>query len=145
MLDYNALCVKDTGFFFLSVSIANELLSQGRCSEMDALLDLWINTVYNDTQVQGSDAGPVLYLRNGTGNSLLGYAELAQRWGVLDFGLDEEPFFVHITEAECFPQAYAAAIPVFQKLRQMPKAVIVDIGGFTAFLMKYIYTIYLYD
>lgn len=52
--------------------------------------------------------------------------------GILDFQLDEETFSVHITEAECFPQAYAAAMPVFQKLRQMPKAVIVDIGGFTA-------------
>ena len=82
VLDYNAPCAKDTGFFFLPVSIANELLSQGRCSEMDALLDLWINTVYNDEQVQGSDAGPVVYLRNGTGSPLLGYTELAQRWGV---------------------------------------------------------------
>ena len=82
VLDYNAPCAKDTGFFFLPVSIANELLSQGRCSEMDVLLDLWINTVYNDEQVQGSDAGPVVYLRNGTGSPLLGYTELAQRWGV---------------------------------------------------------------
>lgn len=82
VLDYNAPCAKDTGFFFLPVSIANELLSQGRCSEMDALLDLWINMVYNDEQVQGSDAGPVVYLRNGTGSPLLGYAELVQRWGV---------------------------------------------------------------
>lgn len=52
--------------------------------------------------------------------------------GILDFQLGEETFSVHITEAECFPQVYAAAMPVFQKLRQMPKAVIVDIGGFTA-------------
>lgn len=52
--------------------------------------------------------------------------------GILDFQLDEETFSVHITEAECFPQAYAAVMPVFQNLRQMPKAVIVDIGGFTA-------------
>lgn len=82
VLDYNAPCAKDTGFFFLPVSVAAELVSQGRCSEMDALLDLWINTVYNDAQVQGSDVGPVVYLRNGTGNPLLGYTELAQRWGV---------------------------------------------------------------
>ena len=82
VLDYNAPCSKDSGFFFLPVSVAAELVSRGRCSEMDVLLDLWINTVYNDTQVQGSDVGPVVYLRNGTGNPLLGYAELAQRWGV---------------------------------------------------------------
>lgn len=52
--------------------------------------------------------------------------------GQLDFRMDGTPYSILITEAECFPQAYAAAIPVFQKLRQMPKAVIVDIGGFTA-------------
>lgn len=49
---------------------------------MDALLDLWINTVYNDTQVQGSDVVPVVYLRNGTENPLLGYADLVKRCGV---------------------------------------------------------------
>ena len=66
MLDYSAPCAKDTGFFFLPVSFAAELVSQGCCSEMDALLDLWTNTVYNDEQVQGFDAGQVAYLRNGT-------------------------------------------------------------------------------
>lgn len=82
VLEYNAPCKKDTGFFFLPISVANELVSAGRCSEMDAMLDLWINTVYNDTQVQGSEVGPVVYMRNGTGSPLIGYAELAQRWGV---------------------------------------------------------------
>lgn len=82
VLDYNAPCQKDTGFFFLSVSLANELISAGQCSEMDALLDLWINTVYNDSQVDGSEAGPVVYLRNGTNCPLTGYAELAERWDI---------------------------------------------------------------
>ena len=82
VLDYNAPCQKDTGFFFLPVSIANELVSAGKCSEMDAMLDLWVNTIYNDTQVQGSELGPVVYMRNGTGSPLIGYAELAERWGV---------------------------------------------------------------
>ena len=82
VLDYNAPCQKDTGFFFLSVSLANELISAGRCSEMDALLDLWINTVYNDKHVDGSEAGPVVYFRNGTGCPLTVYTELAERWGV---------------------------------------------------------------
>ena len=82
VLEYNAPCQKDTGFFFLPISVANELVGAGRCSEMDAMLDLWINTVYNDTQVQGSEVGPVVYIRNGTGSPLIGYAELAQRWGV---------------------------------------------------------------
>ena len=40
---------------------------------MDALLDLWIHAVYNDSSVQGSDAGPVVYFRNQTGNPLFSY------------------------------------------------------------------------
>ena len=82
ILDYNAPCQKDTGFFFFPVSTATELVSAGHCSEMDAVLDLWLNTVYNDPQVLGSDVGPVVYLRNGTGCPLVSYAELASRWGV---------------------------------------------------------------
>ncbi len=82
VLDYNAPCQKDTGFFFLPISIANELVGNTRCSEMDALLDLWINTVYNDANVQGSETGPVVYMRNGSGSPLIGYAELSTRWGI---------------------------------------------------------------
>ena len=82
VLDYNAPCQKQTGFFFLPISVANELVSYGKCSEMDAVLDLWINTIYNDEQVQGSDVGPLVYIRNGTGNPLLSYEDLAQRWGI---------------------------------------------------------------
>ena len=82
VLDYNAPCQKESGFFFLPIATANELISYDRCSEMDALLDMWINTVYNDDQVQGSDAGPVVYIRNGTGCPLVSYSELGERWGV---------------------------------------------------------------
>lgn len=35
VLDYNAPCQMETGFFFLPISVANELVSAGRCSEMD--------------------------------------------------------------------------------------------------------------
>ena len=82
VLDYNAPCQKDSGFFFVPVSTATEIISMKKCSEMDCLLDMWINTIYNDEQVQGSEVGPVVYLRNGTGNPLLSYTELAERWGL---------------------------------------------------------------
>lgn len=82
VLEYNAPCQKDTGFFFLPVSTASEIIGTHRPSEMDILLDLWINTVYNDEQVRGSSVGPVVYMRNGTGSPLLSYAELSERWGI---------------------------------------------------------------
>ena len=82
VLDYNAPCQKETEFFFLPISVANELVSFGKCSEMDAVLDLWINTVYNDGNVQGSEVAPLVYIRNGSGSPLLSYEQLAQRWGI---------------------------------------------------------------
>lgn len=45
--------------------------------------------------------------------------------------MDGKPYSVFISKALCFLQAYAAAIPVFQKLRQYSKTTIIDIGGFT--------------
>lgn len=66
VLEYNAPCQKDTGFFFLPVSVATDLISSDRCSEMDIVLDLWISAIYNDNQVQGSDLGPVVYGSSGS-------------------------------------------------------------------------------
>lgn len=82
VLDYNCPCQKETGFFFLPVSTAVELVGAEKSSEIDILLDLWISAVYRDDQVQGSFDGPVAYLRNGTGCPLVSYSELAQRWGL---------------------------------------------------------------
>lgn len=82
VLDYNCPCQKDTGFFFMPITTATELISTGRCSEMDIVLDLWLSAIYNDAQVQGSELGPVVYLRNGTGSPLVNYSELATRWGI---------------------------------------------------------------
>ena len=82
ILEYNCPCQKETGFFFIPVATVMELVSFGRCSEMDMLLDLWISAIYNDDQVQGSKQGPVAYFRNGTGSPLVSYSELSARWNV---------------------------------------------------------------
>ena len=74
-LSYNYPCKKDIGFFFFPIADVHKLIGLGKCSEMDALLDLWIHAVYNDPSVQGSDAGPVVYFRNQTGNPLFSYQD----------------------------------------------------------------------
>ena len=66
--DYNYPCQKDVGFFFFPIAAVHELVSLGKCSEMDIILNLWMHTIYNDEQVQGSAVGPVVYFRNCTGN-----------------------------------------------------------------------------
>lgn len=81
-LEYNYPYLKDRGFFFFPIAAVHELISIGKCSEMDIVLDLWIHAIYNDEQVQGSGVGPVVYFRNRTGNPLTNYSDLAIRWGI---------------------------------------------------------------
>lgn len=70
------------GLFLFPIAAAHELISLGKASEMDIVLDLWLHTIYQDSQVQGSDKGPVVYFRNGTGNPLTNFSDLALRWGI---------------------------------------------------------------
>ena len=51
---------------------------------------------------------------------------------VISFVFQNKPYDIYINEAVCFPQAYAASVPLFGKLKDVAKAVVVDIGGFTA-------------
>lgn len=77
-----APCTKENGFFFFPYRMAAEFIGKGKCSEMDILLDLWLNTVYKDDRIAGSDVGPVVYYRNGTHSPLTGYDDLGKRWGI---------------------------------------------------------------
>ena len=81
ILEYNFPCKKNAGFFFFPIAKVHELISIGKCSEMDILLDLWIHAVYNDPSVSCSDSGPVVYYRNNTGNPLTSFHTLGERWG----------------------------------------------------------------
>lgn len=51
--------------------------------------------------------------------------------GPIQFVFQEIEFCILIDEVSCYPQSYAAAVTVFQSLQNSPRALIVDIGGFT--------------
>jgi hypothetical protein len=79
MGNYNYPCLKDVGFSFFPIASVHELISMGKCSEMDIVLYLWIHAIYNNSQVQGSEVGPVIYFRNYTGNPLTNFNDLSLR------------------------------------------------------------------
>ena len=60
VLDYNCPCQKDSGFFFLPVSKAAEIISTERCSEMDIILDLWISTIYRKARTDFCEVSPCI-------------------------------------------------------------------------------------
>lgn len=51
---------------------------------------------------------------------------------IIDFHLDGKPYSIYISKAICFPQAYAAIMPIYQRIRQYSKVAVLDIVGFTA-------------
>lgn len=52
--------------------------------------------------------------------------------GTVSFTYRKKPYSIVIENAACFPQSYAAAVTVLSSLSSEPKALILDIGGFTA-------------
>lgn len=58
---------------------------------------------------------------------------------IIKFELAGKQYSIYLEDTACFPQAYAAAATLFQKLVEKQKVLILDIGGFTAdyLMMKY--------
>lgn len=52
--------------------------------------------------------------------------------GAVNFTYRKKPYSIAIENAVCFPQSYAAAVTVLSALSSEPKALVLDIGGFTA-------------
>lgn len=61
-----------------------------------------------------------------------------QKKGVVEFRYRDKHYAISIDDVACYPQAYAAAATMLHTLMNEAKAVVVDIGGFTAdyLLMK---------
>ena len=52
--------------------------------------------------------------------------------GAITFQFRGKPYAVFIERIACFPQSFSAAVATVKNLTAIPKAVVVDIGGFTA-------------
>ena len=51
--------------------------------------------------------------------------------GIQQFSYKGIPYKVEVTDAAAFPQDYAAAMTVYQRIAEFNKVITVDIGGFT--------------
>lgn len=52
--------------------------------------------------------------------------------GILNYTYSEKSYAIHINDVGCYPQSYAAALTMFQTLKDIPSALVLDIGGMTA-------------
>jgi len=55
----------------------------------------------------------------------------ANRFEIIRFELNGKPYSIEFTSAHAYPQAYAAAITAYEKLKESNIVNIVDVGGFT--------------
>ena len=60
------------------------------------------------------------------------FTDYFKRDGIVEFVYRDKPYAIRITDVVCYPQAYAAAATMLHTLMDDPKAVVLDIGGFTA-------------
>lgn len=52
--------------------------------------------------------------------------------GIVNFRYRENPYTIYIEDVRCYPQAFAAAVTMMERLLDNPRVLVVDIGGFTA-------------
>ncbi len=52
--------------------------------------------------------------------------------GIVNFQYRDNPYTIYIKDVRCYPQAFAAAVTMMNKLLDKPRVLIVDIGGVTA-------------
>ncbi len=115
VLEYNAPCQKEDGFFFFPIIHALKLVRGCKCSEADVLIDIWLNTILNDLEVTGSLLGPIAYFRGIRESALVSNSELAARWGI-------------------------SRTTVFRVLKKLQEKEYIDVIHFTGALGSVIYT-----
>ena len=52
--------------------------------------------------------------------------------GPVSFAYRQKSYTILINDVACFPQSYAAAVTILPTLQNEPRALVLDIGGFTA-------------
>ena len=52
--------------------------------------------------------------------------------GIVNFQYRDNPYTIYIEDVRCYPQAFAAAVTMMDRLLDKPRVLIVDSGGFTA-------------
>ena len=106
---------QDEDYFILTLfALAREILDAGEYSALDTIpVDLLVGLPPAHYSAQYKEF------------------ETYFRRGIIEFEYKDMPFAVKINYVTAYPQAYAAAMTVYKQLRQMPKSIIIDIGGFT--------------
>ena len=51
--------------------------------------------------------------------------------GTINFSYRDRQYSISINDVACYPQSYAAAMTMYQDLVNIPKALVLDIGGYT--------------
>ena len=64
------------------------------------------------------------------------YRSYFHEYGQIDFRFNDQPVSLFISEVRVYPQAYAAIAPMISQLQGYSKALVVDIGGYTADILK---------
>lgn len=109
---------KDNRFFILTLfAIAYEIESAGKYAS-NGTLDIKLNVGLPPSHYSGLYEKYESYFKGPC--------------RPFSFVFRDKPYSIYISEVNSYPQAYAAAMTVYSMIRELPRAFVVDIGGFTA-------------
>lgn len=66
------------------------------------------------------------------GSQKAAFTAYFSRRGAVTFSYHNRQYTITISEVACYPQAYAAAVTMYETLCSIPQAIILDLGGYTA-------------
>ncbi len=107
---------EDDRFFILTLfGIAEEIMKRGENGEDTMRVQLAVGLPPAHYGAQNSNF--VRYFSNR---------------GMVRFEYRDKPQMIYIEDVRCYPQAYAAAVTMMDRLMESPRVLVIDIGGFTA-------------
>lgn len=114
-------------------------------TEDDRFFILTLIAIAEELEARGATMKDVYHIQLSIGLPPAHFGAQAEKFtayfqgrGVIEFFYRDRHYIISIDDVACYPQAYAAAATMLHTLMDEPKAVVLDVGGFTAdyLLMK---------
>ena len=112
-------------------------------TEDERFFILTLFAIAHEIEAMGQYSGSLMRVQLAVGLPPAHFGVQAKRFinyfngrGAVAFQFKGKPYAIFIENTACFPQSFSAAAATVKKLASFPRALVVDIGGFTAEIVE---------
>lgn len=110
-------------------------------TEDERFFILTLFAIAHEIEAMGQYSGSLMRVQLAVGLPPAHFGVQAKRFinyfngrGAVAFQFKGKPYAIFIENTACFPQSFSAAVATVKNLASFPRALVVDIGGFTAIM-----------